>query len=312
MSEQTEKTKQKRGKSTTNANSKIRVYRDNTPISKSYSDLILSKLKPNMVTTGYLNSVFIEDGNIDLNDSWIELSLVLLGMVYKKHSNNYLRVLIENKILSSGFNVMQTVSQKFTYDNNVKYYKIIGSSFYLETNMTGKAVIQALTGLFKLLGISVSDVKLNIVPLGNAKLSMDLTRGKIKKATFDYVLNDAIENTKTGDRIISISILDDENMVDSSSDAAIKIIELAYNMCGKALFSSLAKLNIGSTIGITKDSTVESIIARDVYESGYNFYSLGYLKETLVYIRRICNLIDFEPGFIGIKLSKMVFEDDKA
>lgn len=297
------------GKKATVANKrKAKNPADSAPIKKAYNNLQLSKLKENMVGSGYLTSITTEiDGVIELSNSWAELSLLWLGMIHYNNKLDYLKVLLANKVLSDDFDV--TTIKKLSIDNNsrLETIKIAGTKFYLNTTMESKSVRKALLGMASALEINKDDIKLTIVPLSAVKTALKLTEGTVTNVSKQYTLVETYKIISLASNIRAVYIYDTEIKVKSFSDATMTVVDLMIDMYGAEEIEKASVCNT-EAIGITDNSQLECIDITSIKGiKNLYLYDNKSDKQCIEFMISLCNYFNLSEDVIKIELGQLNF-----
>ena len=135
--------------------------------------LKIGKLKPYMINTGILTGVtlvnipkktiglkpYTEDDEsleeyLQLNNSWLQLSLIMLSVVYQVCDGNqgeFEDTLIKDKITSHGFKINTQVIKYIGEGKTIFAYKIPGTELILETDLDYNSIYKAIKGLAKII-----------------------------------------------------------------------------------------------------------------------------------------------------------------
>ena len=158
-SKQTKSTKDNKNK----INTKIcKNYNDTSEYDIKYSAVELSKLRYNMIDYCEVNSVKIEDGNIELSGSWVELLIIMAGAFIEKYKDLNEK-LIEFNITSQTFCIDRKYG-KYDLTSSARYraYKIYDTGYYLESTFESDCVFKALIGFTQALEIPFNKIIFNL------------------------------------------------------------------------------------------------------------------------------------------------------
>ena len=304
------KAKEKVGKAkakTEGEKPKVKKQEDTKPIKKSYMQQPLSKLKFNMVKTGYLQTVHI-DGTEDLklSYSWIELCLILLGAIHNCNKQDYLKVLFKNKVLSGNFEVTTAKRELISNESGIKTLEIAGTDFYLITNLDEKSIFRAIAGMALALKIKPEEIKFDILPLDRVLEAVKLTEGTVVMKTTEYSLTEAITVLNDSSRIKLVNILGYEKEIVSFTEAVLEIINWLNEMYGEAKLAKSMKCN-SRTIGITDNENVDCLEIIKIVGTKLFLYDNNSDRGCLEYMINLCIDFGISPELIKITLSQLCF-----
>ena len=149
-------------------------YVEPTPITRDYTDLKLSRLKPNMIMSGRLTQVKLKSENIVIDksqeDSWVYIIGVLLGVIYETNKTSFIKVLIKHRLINEYF---QVTSVKPVYfdgskeSEEAKIYSIVHNQFYMiiKNKMKWVYLVSVIKVLFSIVEEDTKMVKLDIVQI---------------------------------------------------------------------------------------------------------------------------------------------------
>ena len=132
------------------------------PITKIYQRVSLTKVKTNMISTGKAVNMYIKNGKaINLTESWTEIMLSLLGVLYENHKEDYLKQLMAHGIIRQGFDV--STKRYITLDStDIKVYQIPKSEFYVAFKYDIFEVKDLIFKLLSTLNIKLEDICLDM------------------------------------------------------------------------------------------------------------------------------------------------------
>lgn len=135
--------------------------------------LRMNKLKPYMINTGILTGVTLvnipkktvglkpyTNGSecleeyLQLSNSWLQLSLIMLSVVYQVcegDQGKFEDTLIKDKITSHGFKINTQVIKYVGEGKTIFAYKIPGTELILETDLDYNSMYKAIKGLAKII-----------------------------------------------------------------------------------------------------------------------------------------------------------------
>ena len=291
-----------------------RLNRDEPPVDKILKEIEFRRITAMNVETGWLDYVYIKDeGKLELKNSWDELVLLLLDMVYSRYPMKFMAVLADNCVLSNGLTVdLNVVNHPATSDESYVTYKLNNSPYYVEFMKDGEAVLKALYGLFKIVGIDWKTTKFTINPLvidGETVVNMYTS---IKQVNTTNTLHELIEKGKLNVEATSISIFGNEQKVNSTKQAMIMMfmwMEMTYSP--EALKQSMIR-NSNTEIGLTTAAKVENYGIGSGFEThkllGMYMYFTNYTPSMYKYMYNIAIECGISPELIELTYKELQVE----
>lgn len=266
----------------------------------------IEKLRVNHVMGYNPISIEIKGEVIELDDGWQELVLLLLGYIQSNHTEDFILYLLKNRILSADFNVT-SLPKKVLPNSNIMTYEINHSKIYLQTQLLADTVVNALKNMSRALGYKKEEVKLMLLKNAEWKVYIENKNKKLEKITEAYNIREAIQNYTDEFIVESVFIFGIKVEIGCLEDAITTVLNWAIQIYGANILNEIAPLNFGKTIGITKGKIAEddTVIIRDIGKTKYKLYSLGYIKEALVYLGRICGEVGIESEEIEVEMSRL-------
>lgn len=289
--------------------SNVKVYKTEAkPVSKSMLGVSFSRLKPITIETGWLTRVsIVGDGIIDLNNSWEDFILTLLGLIYSEHPDKFMGILADNRVLSDGLNT-NTKLINYPESANIKYevYKLTNSPYYIEFRQDGIAYIQAIKGLLEALKINIKDISFDIEPLNIQVDGVNTTYKDIKQSTINETLASVIRKNNTDIDIISIKIFGYKQKVKSTQQALLMFMTWAEASYG----TTLEKAGVDNSTPCVGMTTASHI---DEYSDGFATAKIGskYLyyctdnSSILRYIGIVATSIGISPELIEVEYRQL-------
>ena len=245
---------------------------NNSAVTSELSQVSLVAISPIIVETGWLQRVYIgRDDITDLDESWSELQVLLIGMVQRKYPTDYMTVLTNNTVLSDGINIRREMVYNAVYDEDSTYevYKLPNNT-YLEVKQTYQDKLNSLKKLFKSLKIDPGEVYLDIIPIKIAEANRNNTLGltddlinysDVERVAETISLSDINESKiRLSDiNISAISIFGYRQETESSMQALIMFMVWAYESYGEPVIKA-AKKKSNDVVGITDTHNVEKYL----------------------------------------------------
>ena len=282
---------------------------DSKQIKKAYKNQPLSKLKFNMVSTGYLQAVYIEDNEtIILDHSWIELCLILLGTIHKCNKADYLKVLLKNNVLSTNFEVTSIKGEFIDNNSRIRTYEIAGSDFYLITDMNEKSIFKGIAGMASALSIKPDKMLLDIIPLDRVITAVKLTEGTVAMRNTELSLAEAFISFNDSSRITSINILGYEKQLGTFTDAVLELINWLNEMYGEAKLVKSMKCNLRA-VGIVENEKVDCIDIVKIGGTKLFLYDNNSNAGCIEYMIGLCSEFGLSSEFVKLGISQMQFSN---
>lgn len=274
-------------------------------IKRSYKKLSLSKLNANMVRSGVVEKVYIRGQEIKLKYSWKELCLLLLGMVYLKYRNDFMKTIIKNGVLSGGFQVTAMLEESLKGIDDTEHvdiYRLPDTQFYVIMKKNSEDIVEALFGMVKALGLKKSDVKFDVVPKGQD----DKERIKLKSANVlvgikELGLEETIKALDFVLKVGKIKIDDKEYDVGGFLDCGIVFIKWFIEIFGDELLSKLMLCN-NKNFGLADRDSVEAIEIINIYKNKYYVYYNNSVESVLNFIINACERFNIDKDLIKFEV----------
>lgn len=262
-------------------------YKNNTQIKQKLNDVRLNKLRYGHITYGDVIGIFVDDEYLEINNSWLELIILMLKTYYSNtNGKNFIVNLANAKVISSSFDI-DTTYGKIDTDKVYTAYKIEGTKYWIETTLDTEGLFMALMNLAKLLGMSYKDTKVRI-----AKQGIDRASTKSLELTEKLVdISKLQKELKTSIRISKIVLYGCERPVNSVLGIIIEIISLMIKSFGQDAMSDITSTK---HTGITDKKEVDGYSTykinniqldnKDIY-----IYTDDSIDGQIEFITKICN-----------------------
>lgn len=273
-------------------------------IARAYRKLKIKKLSSTMVEGGKLDVIHIPKESkvgLKINGSWLGLCNVLLGTVYMNNKEKFLRVLLDNGVLSANFDVTSKEVIIYREDDTRKIYKIDNTPFYLVLRFDGKTIINAIRGMLRILEIDEKEVKLDILPL--VEIEKPVAKKAKKRATimnvervYQYV------NEGGNIDITYIRILNRKEKVDNFIDAIKILLGEVLNKFGDSAIKQLELCN-NQGVGIVNNDEIECIDIEPLENTDYFLYKNNNQKMYTKYMVDLVSIADISKELVvfGVK-----------
>lgn len=271
------------------------------PMSKVVNKLELKKLRANMVYTGRVVNIYVPDNDdkaIEIESSWIELCLLLLGFLDMKTDNKMLKVLVEKKVLSSGFDITSNPSMTMTKSNK-EVYSIPGTGLYLITTNNPFIMLEAIKNIVSAIGIKDTDFKLDVVPMEENELAAKLATGDTELATKQMYIEDASRIIKEQSKIESISIEGICSQVNKFSEAVEFMMMYICNNYTEEEIRKAMVCNI-QTVGISDTKELEGVETSSIENTELYLYMSQDNYKFIEYLYKLSKFLNIPDVIVEI------------
>lgn len=227
-------------------------YYDESPYNVTNVDVDLTKLRYGMIGSCKLDYVTLDDGVIKLNNSWLQLILIMIETLITEYNDTYEELLVQNNVANQTF-IIDKVYGKYLFDGEqLKVYKIFDTGFYLECTLTNRNIYHAIVGLCKCLNIGVTDIKMHLTnPLiKDIDINFELLEEKEDVVT----INDIKPLLTDGVYLVGVEIMTSKARVRNLEVALVAFCNWLYNAYG---FAELLELDYCGNTGISMDNEEE-------------------------------------------------------
>ena len=158
---------------------------------------------------GYINScdllsVTVEDGTVELENSWIEYILIMLDALIRNKPDEFQKLFVKYEICDKNFTVDKFYGKVSTKNTELSTYNIYNSGYYLEANFTTEVIYNAISKLSKCLGYSVIEMQFNLE--NREFVDADLNFGEVSEEETICGLKDVNKLIKKGIHMVSMDI----------------------------------------------------------------------------------------------------------
>ena len=291
-----------------------RLNRDEPPVSKILKDIDFKRVTAMNVETGWLDTVYFKDeGKLTLKNSWEELVLLMLDMVYTKYPTKFMAVLSDNYVLSGGLTVdLNVVNHPATSDESYVTYRLGSSPYYVEFLKDGEAILKALYGLFKITGIDWKTVKFTINPLIVDGETMINTYSGVRQVITVNTLQELMDKGKLDVEACAISIFGNKQEVNDTKQAMLMMfmwMQMTYSP--EELKQSMIR-NTNSEIGLTTAAKIEDYGLGTGFNTqrilDMHMYFTEYKPSLYKYMYNVASECGIPPALIEIEYKELKLE----
>lgn len=296
-------------------------YTDNSEYTNSNIDLDLTKMRYGVISSCYVTSVTLHDGAIKLENSWIELLLIMLDTVISNNTN-FRQLLMENEVTNASF-CIETTYGKYPLGGEVyRVYNIFNSGYYLESTFTSKVIFDAIVGLTKCLGMQLDEIKFHVVN----KLEANLVNNFAQLEEYEALItiDDAEELLNKGVHLKYVDILGEVisahrldvvllafcNVVHDKQG----LVKLAYlpNTEHTGTFRRSNEDNEGDKgdLGINRVD-IEEMHPVQIRNSEVYVYTNGNEEEIISFLRNSIQYLGLSNNDLRFKVTSLIVKDKK-
>jgi hypothetical protein len=231
--------------------------------------------------------VRLADGTIKLENSWIELILLMLSNVIDNNPDNFITLLSDYEITNQTFCVDKVYGKyNFDEDNQLVVYNIYNTGYYLEANFSNSNIFSAVIGLTKCLGIALNEMVLSIQKKGYNEIELNFDQ--LEETEIIVNINKLAENLKSGIHMVGIQILGVTTKVHRLDVALVVFCNWMYDNYG---YMKMLQLPSYESTGICLENNNEdkSCVAIrgsmiSVYTDGNNDGIIRFIKDCMEYL----------------------------
>lgn len=283
-----------------------------TKIDKPINDVLITQLTPELLGSTWLRSVTIAgDGETELDNSWTDLILSLMGMLWNARPQHFVRDLTKYGVISDGIDVSRDIVT-YTQSSDIEYevYKLNRvSGYYVEFRRNYSDYIQAIKGLLLSLHIPFTGIKFNIKPIktienqtNHIDIKLNNNYSDVEQIQESKTIAELVEKNKSDFDIISISIFGNEQSVKSIQQALYIYIMWAKAVYGEGVIESGIH-NSTAEVGITTPALIDNYDTRfETYKLENNYvYCTNNNKAIIQFIYETAIQVGISPGLISIQ-----------
>ena len=270
------------------------------PINKVFNKIDLKKLRANMIYSGKVVNIYVDGEVIPIDNSWIEMIILLLSFLHSKTNNKLLKTLIDNKIVTSGFDVTSKPTVTFNSTANETYSIPDTGGLYLITNQNPLVLLCAIKGIVSALDIEYEKFKLDVVPLDSSEMAIKLSTGNTTLCTKQLILEDAARVVNNTASIEAITICERRFEVSSFLGAVELIITFINNNFTEEEIKKSMVCNI-SDIGISDREELEGVDVIPVENTNLWLYYSNNQTNFVEYMYKIATHFGIEGIVVEIR-----------
>lgn len=217
-------------------------YNDISPLKPDKTVVTLSKLRYGLINSCNLQSVTIQEGTIDLKESWLEFILILLHTVYEQYKQNFINILLEYEVTNTRF-MVDKVYGRYVLEEKEQYevYKLYDTEYYIEAIFDYKTIFWSIINLVRCLDIQSNEISFNLVSKDFKEVRLNFDQLKNEETVVD--IDNVASMLKSGIHMISISILGSSIEVHRLDVALVAFCNWTYDNYGYETTKSLKKYN---------------------------------------------------------------------
>lgn len=269
-------------------------------------DVTLDKLRYGHIIYCDVSRVTLVDGNIDINNSWIELLLIMIDTVRVNYPDTFLEVLMKNEVTHQNFCIDNKYG-KYSFDkDNFKAYKIFDSGYYLEAIFNVENIFWAIIRLAKCLGIELDKMSLKLYNKNYTK--EDIKLKELEEETTVVIVSQSKEFFKKGIHLVNMNINGTHisvHRIEAVLAAFCNYIHDTYGVEGLKKLSKNGKTRISYTNTLDSESNME------IKHSGVYVYSDCEVESIIEFIVSSMNNIDMDKSDVKFYFRKLKLKEDK-
>lgn len=299
----TEKQKKANREKKSNAPKISANYSNTSPYNIRKTSIDLTKLTYGIIDSCELTSIKMMDGQIDLNNSWIELLLLMLDTLIENKPDNFVQLLGDNNVTNQWFCVDKYYG-KYTFEfENPKVYNIYNSGYYLEAVFSNSNIFHAIIGLTKSLGYQLNEITLNI---RNPKIDKDINEIEFnpmmleEEETVVDIYNIA-PMLKSGIHMVGMQILESTMQAHNLHTALFLFCSWVYDSYGTTqLLTTETVNNTGITLEYS-DKSIEGAEYNQIRDSLLYIYTDLNTEDVINFIKNIMKHINMDKKQLKFK-----------
>lgn len=220
-----------------------------------------SKVTPDDVRFNYVLSVECEElGALVLDNSWEELLVALLCVLYTRRPEQFMRRLIEAKILTNDFEVTTQMCIKHTENGQLEGIKLTGIPYYLYYDFSYKTVAFKVKQILNILNINPKKFIVLLEPYSYVEQDNEFADYEYKGKSKAIKLSEAHEIDFNKNKMVAVSILGSK--LECKTYTQLLAHMLSYvAIISQDWFKRASKYNKQTTLKI--GNTKESVAIRD-------------------------------------------------
>ena len=270
-------------------------YKDTSDFICDKASIDMTQMKYGVISSCTLIAVELEDGIINLDNSWLEIILIMLSKLIEDKGDKAVQLLADNEVTNQ-FIYIDKVYGKYTFDSQqYKAYKIFNTGYYLEAIFTVENIFNVIYGLLKLLDIPLDKIQFIVVNKKNKeeKLNFDC----LEDIEYIVELENVASNIKSGIHLVEISVDDEIVRVHILDAALVAICNYLYDHISEdKLVSKLGNLNTGKT-GICRIDDAEDKQYVRLKQSSLVVYTDNESESIVEFLKEIKELFSINIRF---------------
>lgn len=274
--------------------------------------LDLTRLKYGHIKNGIITRVAIYGQVIDLNDSWAELEILLLGTLHSRLKSNkeFFETLVKCEVCSVNTSVSESFGKISTDEGQKVFaYKIFDTGLYLETNLNVEDTFNMITRIVKELGIPYENFQYVLDEPERIGLRLSNIRTVISEVGVDGLLN----KLKSSTRVVGFRMFGNRVNVISFDDMIYSIIRILLKSFGD---NALEYMRSNSQVGLCINKKLKDFTYRSLeytVESGEELFmylgnSVDKQMKEVDFLEGICEELELNEDDLRIYLEQLQVE----
>ena len=269
----------------------------------------LTKLSYGYINSCDLLSVTVEDGTVELENSWIEYILMMLDALIINKPDEFQKLFVKYEICDKNFTVDKFYGKVSTKNNELSAYNIYNSGYYLEANFTTEVIYNAISKLSKCLGYSVVEMQFNLE--NREFVDADLNFGEVSEEETICGLDGLRKMTKSGIHMISMSI-DDKVVKAHRIDVALYMlccwVYVNYDMFTFSQFESVGNTGVSFSDN-SEDEEDDTVAYQHILDSTLYIHTDFDTDEIIEYMANIVKALGLNKDSIKFKFRALKAKD---
>lgn len=280
------------------------------------NDISITQISGELIGSSWLLSVKIQgDGEIKFDNSWTELIVNLMGMLFEKDPYKFMATLIKYGVLSEGLSVMNEIPL-YPEISGIRYelYKLNSySNYYIEFRRQYDDYAVAIRQLLMAVGIPGSKVRFSARPIQIINgASEDETLVKI---TDEQNILELLEGNRNNSYYLdfkAISIMETRQSINSIHQALYVFLTWLGGVYGKEQVIKVAIHNNFDEAGLTTAAFIDKYDTRFKTSKIWDnyIYTSENVNTIIKYIANIASQIGLSPMLITLTFDTLKLKEN--
>lgn len=271
-----------------------------------------NKIKLNkLVTSDVIQNkiIHISDANLGemhLEDSWHELFIAALALLYYKDNEKFSSTLYETGVADSDCEITPQKYIKYKESIRINPIRIPGSNHYLYYDFLPETLAYKLRNILSTLGADVKRATLELAPVKNSDIQLREVERVVK--VIDRTLENCDQYMTTGTEIAGLTINAEVYRCRRYSELIASILSYASTRHEYWYQNALKHMSNNFKIGKTREEAVVSGVDSIEIPKTNAFLSLNASPySAMVYARNLCKEFAINTSNVKLKLGILDF-----